>query len=254
MLPTERFERTAPQRQELFQPECPVYVHCACLSVDRRTGAVFAQARLVNRGAWAVERLRLTLTGTDAAGAVCCRRTELLTGLAAAPGAAFGEKRLLPLGSVRPAALTITVEAVAFSGSLRWSRQPEHRLVVPEEAGWTRCLCGLPNPPTAEKCPHCGRPLREPSIPDTVTAQPDGAVTQCPPVFCFDPDDTLPLEPQETTGFAPEDGEDCEADDSGPEEPCGMPCWVAALLWTLAVFALAAISAVAALCVWRHVR
>ena len=63
MLPTERFERTAPQRQELFQPECPVYVHCACLSVDRRTGAVFAQARLVNRGAWAVERLRLTLTG-----------------------------------------------------------------------------------------------------------------------------------------------------------------------------------------------
>lgn len=253
MLPTERFERTPPQRQSLFQPECPVYVHCTCLSTDRRTGAVFAQARLVNRAVCAVKSLRLTLTGTDAAGAVCCTRTELLTGLSAAPGAVFAEERLLPLGRVRPDALTVTVEAIVFDGSLRWSRQPEHRLVTPEAAGWQRCVCGLPNPPTTEKCSHCGRLLSQAPETDAVTMQADGTVTHFPTETLPDASDAAPFLPPEAAELAPEDGEDWQSDDSAPEEPEGMPLWLTVLLWTFAVLALAAISAVAALCVWRYI-
>lgn len=254
MLATERFARTVSQRLERFQPGCPVYAHCACLCTEQKTGAVFAQVRLLNRADWPVESVWLRIDGTDAAGQTSFSCPELLTGLAAAPGAVFAEERLLPLGRQTPQHLTVTVERIAFSGGLCWKRPPEQRPVTVAEAGWQRCLCGLPVPPDTARCPFCGRTFPGAPAANSVTAQDDGTVTLCPPDAAVSAPDSLFAEPQDATFFDPESDDDWEPDDTEPDAPQTVPRWLTFLFFLLGALALAAIAAVAALCVWKHVR
>lgn len=233
---TERFTQSAPQRQALFQPDCPIYVHCFCICTDRVTGAAFAQVRMVNRSAWTVAAVWLHLESERGS------RTALLTDLAAAPCTVFGEEQLLPLGDRAPAALAVTVERIVFDGGLRWERPAKDRLLTPEAAGWPRCSCGLPNPSDAALCPLCGRLLRDAPEERTVTQQPVCAVTPCVP-------ETPNASPEEDFSLS-DDAENWPEDDV----PEGLPCWLTVLFCILAMLALMAIAAVAALCVWKRVR
>ena len=254
MLATERFARTASQRLERFQPDCPVYAHCACLCTEQRSGAVFAQVRLLNRADWPVESVWLRIDGTDAAGQASFSCPELLTGLAAAPGAVFAEERLLPLGRQTPQRLTVTVERIALSGGLCWKRPAEQRPVTVAEAGWQRCRCGLPVPMDAARCPLCGRMLPCAPTVDAVTAQDNGAVTLCPPDETARPPEPVVCEPQDATDFDLDPDDDWEPDDTAPDAPQGVPRWLTFLFYLFGALALAAIAAVAALCVWKRVR
>lgn len=233
---TERFTQSAPQRQALFQPDCPIYVHCFCVCTDRVTGTAFAQVRMVNRSAWTVASVWLRLESEHGS------RSALLTDLAAASGAVFGEEQLLPLGAQTPAALTVTVERIVFDGGMRWERPAEHPLLTPEDAGWPRCSCGLPNPPEAAVCPLCGHRLQAVPEVSVVTQQPVCAVTQCLP--------EMPDASSEEDFSLSDDTENWVEDDL----PDGLPCWLTVLFCILAMLALMAIAAVAALCVWKRVR
>ena len=238
MHPTERFERSAPQRQTLFQPDCPVYIHCTCRCTDRRSGAAFLQVRMVNRAPWTVQGLWLRITGTDPAGTVCFERTEVLTELSAGAGTVFGEKHLIPVGMQSAERLTVTVEHIMFGGGTHWQRLAEHRLCVPEELGWRRCVCGLPNPPEVTRCPLCGRLYASDDAP--VTVQSDSAVTQCPP-------EPPTLQTEETPPF----DEELPFDE---EDLTDVPRWMTILLWLLTISAIAAVIGVAIYCIWLRVR
>lgn len=238
MHPTERFERSVPQRQTLFQPDCPVYIHCTCRCTDRRSGAAFLQVRMVNRAPWTVQGLWLHITGTDAAGKVRFERTEVLTELSAGAGTVFGEKRLIPIGTQSAERLTVTVEHIVFRGGTHWQRLAEHRLCTPEELGWQRCVCGLPNPPEVARCPLCGRPCASDVAP--VTVQSDSAVTQCPP-----------KPPTVQTEETPPFDEELPFDE---EELTDVPRWMTILLWLLTILAIAAVIGVAIFCIWLRVR
>lgn len=240
MHPTERFERSVPQRQPLFQPDCPVYIHCTCRCTDRRSGTAFLQVRMVNRAPWTVQSLWLRITGTDAAGEVRFERTEVLTELSAGAGTVFGEKRLIPVGTQCAERLTVTVEHIVFGGGTHWQRLAEHRLCTPEELGWQRCVCGLPNPPEIARCPLCGRPCASDAA--TVTLQSDSAVTQCPP------------EPLTAQAEEPPFDEELPPDGEDDEEASEVPRWMTVLLWLLAILAIAAVIAVAVYCIWTRVR
>ena len=250
MHPTERFERSPLQRQLLIQRDCPVYVHCFCRCTDRKTGATFAQVRMVNRAAWTVRSIWLSVQCMDAAGNVCSLKTTLLAGLSAAPGTMFGEERLLPLGAQQIAALAITVEHIVFDGGMRWKRLTGQCLLPLEAVGWQRCTCGLPNPPDAERCPLCDRPTERGTQTDAVTAQQESAVTQSRPEAA---EDASALQ-SEAADYVSESADDWQTDDASWEEAEGVPCWMTVLLCLLAALALLAIAAVATLCVWKRVR
>lgn len=249
MHPTERFERSPLQRQPLIQQGCPVYVHCFCRCTDRKTGASFVQVRMVNRAAWTVRSVRLSVRCLDAAGNVCGVKTALLAGLSAASGTVFGEERLLPLGTQQITALTITVEHIVFDGGMRWKRPTGQDLLPLEAVGWRRCACGLPNPPDAECCPLCGRPTEQGTQADAVTAQQGSAVTQSQAETA----EAVPASESDAGDPAAESADDWQTDDAPWEEAEDAPRWMTVLLCLLAALALLAIAAVATLSVWRRV-
>lgn len=160
MIPTDRFARLETQEQDVLQPDCPVYVHCTRRSVDRASGAVFLQVRMVNCSERRIGTVYLRVEGMDFGGRVCYTVRELpLADCAAAPHAVFGEERMLVLPRKEAATLRVTVERVIFEDGGLWRRCPGQMLVTPQEAGWRRCACSMPNPPQRERCLLCGQPL-----------------------------------------------------------------------------------------------
>lgn len=164
MIPTDRFVPLALERRTVFQPECPVYVHCIRRSVERRGGAVLLQVRMVNCGEREVRTVFLRVEGLDAFGKSVYRIDELpVTNCAAAPRSIFGEERMLVLPRTEVERLRVTVERVIFADGTHWRRLPSHRLCTPQEAGYAECACGLPNPPQRERCMLCGSELTPPA-------------------------------------------------------------------------------------------
>lgn len=174
MIPTDRFLTLAPQRQFVFQPESPVYVHCTRRSIERDSGAVFLQVRMVNCGQREISTVFLSVEGFDAFGKTVYRVPELpLTNCAAAPRGVFGEDRMLVLPRTEVERLRVSVERVVFADGTRWRRLPSHRLCMPQEAGYLQCICGFPNPPQRALCQFCGSKLSAPhSEPQASEIQP----------------------------------------------------------------------------------
>ena len=160
MIPTDRFLTLAPQRQFVFQPESPVYVHCTRRSIERDSGAVFLQVRMVNCGQREISTVFLSVEGFDAFGKTVYRVPELpLTNCAAAPCGIFGEDRMLVLPRTEVERLRVSVERAVFADGTRWRRLPSHRLCMPQEVGYLQCSCGFPNPPQRAFCLLCGSKL-----------------------------------------------------------------------------------------------
>lgn len=160
MIPSARFTCLEAQRQTLLQPGCPVYVHCTRRSVERDSGTVLLQVRMVNCGEREIRTVYLRVEGLNFCGQMCYQVRELpLVDCAAAPRAVFGEERLLVLPRTEVASLRITVERVVFADGTLWRRKADARPFTVAEAGWTSCGCGMPNPPRSERCLLCGRTL-----------------------------------------------------------------------------------------------
>lgn len=244
MLTIDRFVRTPPERQAIFQPDCPIYVHCLCRNTERRSGSVLAQVRMVNRSKWTVLGVWLTLRGSDASGKPLFSTPALLTGLHAAPFSVFGEQQLLPVGGDAPR-LSVTVERVAFDGGVSWKRLPEQPLVTVEEAGWTRCLCGMPNPPDAVRCTLCRR-----RVADFDITRP---IDDILPLVASE-DFADPVLPPEVTEEDPPEAAEADPPDEefDDEEEEDAPLWLRVLFWLISFAALAVIAAIAAFCIWRR--
>lgn len=160
MITTSRFAMRSVQRNELLQPQCPVYLHCSRICSDSRSGACFAQLRLVNRSDWAIRTVIVCIECLAADGTVRdTLREHFLVNCNALPHSVFGEEQLLALVHEPVEALRVTIERVLFSDGLCWRRLPEQRILTVREAGWKRCGCALPNPPEARYCLLCGRAL-----------------------------------------------------------------------------------------------
>ena len=204
MIPTDRFIPLAVQRLTEFQPESPVYVHCIRRSVERESGAVLLQVRMVNCGEREIRTVFLSVEGLDAFGKTVYRVRELpVTDCAAVPHGIFGEERMLALPRTEVDRLRVTVEHVVFADGTRWQRLPSHRLCTPQEAGCVACACGFPNPPERNRCLVCGNALpSEAQMPQTEVGQsaraPAAALGRPAPIVrSFTP--TVPLFEEEET-------------------------------------------------------
>ena len=194
MITMSRFVMQNVQRHELLQPQCPVYLHCSRICSDPRSGASFAQLRLVNRSDWAIRTVLVSIECLNADGRICdTLRERFLVNCNALPHSVFGEEQLLALSHEPIEALRVTIERVLFSDGLSWRRLPEQRIVTVQEAGWRRCSCAMPNPPEASGCLLCGKPLDEsrppiaveapfpePELPSDVQSLPEEAETEAP--------------------------------------------------------------------------
>lgn len=231
MIPAERFALLDTQRQSLFQPDCPVYVHCTRRSVARDSGDVFLQVRMVNCAEREISTVFLCVEGLDSCGQVCYQVRELpIADCAAAPHRVFGENHLLVLPRTKIASLRVTVERVIFADGTRWRRQPEHRLCSAQEAGRIVCACGLPNPPQRERCLLCERPLVP--VRETNAEEPTAFKRPAPIVRDFTPRAML-------------------EEDSFEKEEARMPRWQVVVLCLFRVAAIAAVTAFLVFCLMR---
>lgn len=235
MIPTDRFVPLAVQRQAVFQPECPVYVHCTRRSVERDSGAVFLQVRMVNCGVHEIRTVFLCVEGLDAFGKTRYRVQDLpVANCAAAPYGIFGEERMLVLPRAEVESLRVTVERVVFADGTRWHRLPPHRLCTPREAGYTECTCGLPNPPQRERCLLCGSELWS-AAPARLAEVPDAAVFDRP----------APVVRNFTPDFSIFGGEE----EQGTQET---PRWALVLLYIFGGAAILAATAFLTFCLMRY--
>lgn len=141
-----------------IQPDSPVYVHAYTLAVQQQTGASFAQFRLVNRSEQVVHSVFLHVVGLDAMGHACYDIGFLpLPACHAQPHTDFGEEHALFLPESCACALEVWVEDVLFGDGMIWRKQAKHKIMTPEEAGWTECSCGMKNPAEAVSCAFCGK-------------------------------------------------------------------------------------------------
>lgn len=181
--PTERFDQLDVQRQTLLQPDSPVYVYCSRRSIERTSGAILAQVRMVNCSAYEVQTVFLQIEGLNAGGEVQYTLRELpITRCAAAPHQVFGETQLLMLDRTPVSSLRITVERVVFADGLLWRKLPEHTLIEEADSDWKRCSCGMMHPPEQERCILCGAELlpAQEEVPEAPTAAPTEAPTEIP--------------------------------------------------------------------------
>lgn len=271
MVPVDRFDTLPVQRQPELQVDSPVYVHCSRRCVDRTTGAVFLQVRLVNRAPRSTVRtVLLRAEGLDGEGTCCYAAGQLiLTECDAAPWSIFGEHKLLALPHQAVERVRLTVEQVAFSDGMTWRMQPEQTLLTEEEAGWTTCPCGMRHPAEEVGCCLCGRgmeaeegernvssqAMNSGAAPETQTAPGSELVSQMLAKLLADPEapeeGELPVEAAErpapvTRVFYDEDEENDWDDEEEEEQEA--PGWLVALLCTLGVVALVAVMAFLAYC------
>lgn len=258
MVPVERFDSLPMQRQPELQPDSPVYVHCSRLSIDRATGAVLLQARLVNRTARTVRTAVLRAEGLNAQGERLYETGELiLTDCAAAPHSVFGETRIFALKPVPVQRVRLTVEEVSFSDGMQWRRLPGRGLVSEAEAGWLTCACGMRYPPEEGGCRLCGRGL----VPEE--AKPAQTQEPLPDLVAEMMSRLMPPPQEEPSGPEPEeerpapvtrvfyedpDEEDDDAGEEDADDEREMPGWLVALLCVLGIAALLAVMAFLAYC------
>lgn len=169
MICTDRFALHPTQRQTIFQPECPVYIHCSRRCTDQKSGTPFVQVRMVNRSERLICAVFLRIEGIRDDGAVAYAMPEVvLADCNAAPHTVFGEERLIVLEREAVQSLNITVVRVCFADGMLWRRLPGQRLTTAHEAGWLPCTCTMFNLPKAERCALCGRLLlKEEEPPET---------------------------------------------------------------------------------------
>lgn len=176
MIPTDRFSLSEAQRHKWMQPECPVLVYSYRCCREKRSGAVFAQLRMVNRTERTIRSVSLRIEGLDRFDeTVYTLRELLLPACGAGPHTIFGEERLLLLDREAVYGLRVTVQRVLFEDGMLWRRLPERALCPAADAAWPYCSCGMPNPPDAEVCALCGRELPQTASPaaNAADAQPD---------------------------------------------------------------------------------
>lgn len=176
MIPTDRFSLSEAQRHKWMQPECPVLVYSYRCCKEKRSGAVFAQLRMVNRTERTIRSVSLRVEGLDRFDeTVYTLRELLLPACGAGPHTIFGEERLLLLDREAVYGLRVTVQRVLFEDGMLWRRLPEQALCPAADAAWPCCSCGMPNPPDAEVCALCGRELPRAASPveSAADAQPD---------------------------------------------------------------------------------
>lgn len=158
MVPTDRFLSRQEQRQELLQPECPVYVHCTRRTTERRSGMELLQLRLVNRSFRTVDSLFFTVEGICGESRVCyTMKGMVMSDCRGAAGSVFGEEHIFILNKTPVDRVLITVEKVSFSDGMLWRRRAGWGLTDLRHAGWERCTCGMPHPVGDESCLLCGR-------------------------------------------------------------------------------------------------
>ncbi len=149
------------QKPKLLQPDCPVYLHAYVCTVTKQGLAACAQMRFINRGEKTVESLFLRVRGIDAQGNTSFEQNDITLVARAEPHSVFGEEHVFFLPRRFADALEITVERVLFEDGMIWRRMPLHQLLRADEAGWIDCECGMKNPPNAEACAFCAKPLKK---------------------------------------------------------------------------------------------
>ncbi len=230
MHPTDRFISQAPRRQMELQPDCPVYVHCTCLSREKRSGAEFVQLRLVNCSDKQVSTVSFAIEALDAFGQVSAVQGELvLADCKAQPGGIFGEDKIFALQLPGRERLRVVIKRVAFADGMLWRGQPESQLLSPRELGWTLCSCGLPNGPERKICPLCGR--------TTVQEEAEEEFFSIPipePIVRPAPIVRRELPVQLRPDFEEEEDEEDEEDES-------VPAWLSVLLCIFGALAILAV-------------
>ncbi len=238
MHPTDRFTTQAPQLQKELQPDCPVYVHCTRLSREKRSGREFIQLRLVNCSEKQVNTVSFVIRALDADGGLLAAQGELvLADCKARPGRIFGEEKLFTLQLPTAKSLRIEIKRVAFADGMLWRSGPEAEFRTPEELGWKKCSCGLPNAPERIRCPLCGRELLEKkeeeeplfSLPEPVIRRPAPIIRR-----------EMPL--QTAPSYEEEE-----------EEEEGVPVWLKVLLCICGGLAVLAMLGFAAFCLQTYI-
>ena len=185
----QRFQTISTGPQNLFDPDCPVWVSRCRLSRDLETGKRLLQVRMVNCSDKKITRVFLRVKCADGAGqGLTVLQMVPTPSLLAMPGRAFGDDKIIEL----PAPETTFVEAFAqrveFSDQTSWNeRSAHHYLAFPApvqvsaadpdypklrelaERGGVRnsyrfhsqkdmwlCTCGQPNGSAVLRCAHCG--------------------------------------------------------------------------------------------------
>lgn len=247
MIPTDRFFLSETQRHSWLQPECPVLVYSYRCCKEKRSGALFAQLRMVNRTDRAIRSVCLRIEGLDRFDTpIYTLRELMLSGCDAAPHTVFGEERLLLLERQEAHCLRITVLRVLFADGMLWRRLPEQALCRQSDSSWQFCRCGMPNPSDAESCALCGRAL-QPKSENDLPAQEAGAALLGPTpdfVIDFPPLAAQPAAPLTAERPAPIVRERARPtpqepyyDVSEDEESDGTPRWLTVLTIIICVLA-----------------
>lgn len=188
MASYERFQILSSARQNLFQPESPIWVSRCQLSRDLESGKRLLQARMVNCSERTVRQvfLRIVCLGANRE-----RLTQLelvpMQSLSVLPGRVFGDDKLVEIPVKGTVFAEVYAQRVRFADDTTWDEtDPEGYLAfkaVPVRTGdphaetltdrarsggvrndcyfraqqglWV-CTCGMPNATRALRCTRCG--------------------------------------------------------------------------------------------------
>ena len=189
----ERFQVLSAGRQNLFQPQSPVWVSRVQLSLDRDSGKRLLQARMVNLSEKTIRQIFLRIRCLDGARRQLAQLEMVPLGaLRVLPGRVFGDDKPLELTPKGCRYAEAYAQRVRFADGSTWDEdRPEDYIafsdpepVKPEDphyqtlasralSGGVRndcyfraqqglwlCTCGLPNPSRSLRCPHCGAERR----------------------------------------------------------------------------------------------
>ena len=185
----QRYHTITAASQELFHPDCPVYVSRYRLLGDIETDERLLQLRLINLSDKTVRGVFVSVRCIDAAEQTLAT-LELLpvTGQNAAPGQCFGEKKLLTLWPKRTVFAEILPQRVEFDDGSAWNLETpgdffaiapakpvqqsdpayarlaaaarrkgvRNDVYFAAQRGVWRCTCGVPNNAKQLRCACCG--------------------------------------------------------------------------------------------------
>lgn len=131
MLPSERFSAMQTQTQHLLQQNAPVRVRCFRRILERQTGAVFLQVRMINCCEKTVQAVFLRAEGkaTDVETAVSI---SVPVSCWAEPHSIFGEEKILSLNRTMQSFQRVLVDSVVFSDGTSWSRNSDDAIQSPD--------------------------------------------------------------------------------------------------------------------------
>lgn len=267
MIPTDRFQQGATHRQELFQPECPVYVRCVRLCVDSKSGSRFLQMRLVNRTERTVQGVCFRLNGIDRCGKRLYTMTGMILANCNAPAySAFGEERMFALLPKEADSAQVIIESVSFRDGMLWRRLPEQQIWNLRELGrnWEEVLSSpekksepQETPAPVEQAPPAEEPV---PVKEEQSSNPLRSAQEALQELrsALDEEDWEGESPEETFPVilekpAPILRERPAQEESEPpeeeEEEGGMPRWLVVLLCVLGGVSLLAVAALVVFCI-----